>query len=148
MHDIYLTVQGNLASEVTYRVTNSGVALAYFRLASSATAVDGAGQWRQTGKAHFDVTCWRRTAENARDCLAKGLPVVVHGRFRQRQVTREAVGGAGGSYEQTVNDIEALGLGLDLTRCRARYERSPVGPQVGESAGAGPTPAAAVAEAA
>lgn len=129
MHEIFLTVQGNLASDVSYRVTPSGTPVAQFRVASSASRMDGQGQWQETGKAYFDVTCWRRAAENAHASLARGLPVVIHGRLRQRQVTRAVTGTPEATYQHTYNDLEAVGLGLDLTRCRAHYERSPVGPQ-------------------
>lgn len=142
MHEIYLTVRGNLASDVSYRVLGDGTAVASFRVASSASRVDGSGQWQQTDRAYFDVTAWRRAAENVRDCLARGLPVLVHGRFRVRQVSR--VGPDGRSVEHSYNCIEAASLGLDLTRCRAMYERSPVGPQLNPVSATPPGPSPAV----
>jgi single-strand DNA-binding protein len=139
MNETTITVSGNLVSDVDFRVTSRGDALARFRLASTPTRYDqGSGRWVDGNTAYWNVTAWRRAAENARASLAKGLPVVVQGRVRQRTVDREVPGVPGATMPVTFTDLEAQHFGLDLSRCRAVYQRAPIGPQTG--AGSDPTP--------
>jgi single-strand DNA-binding protein len=77
---------------------------------------------------------WRRAADNAAASLAKGQPVVVHGRIKQRTVDRDVPSAPGVTMAVTFTDIEASHFGLDLSRCRAQYERAPIGPQTSELA--------------
>lgn len=130
MNEMLLTVQGNVVSDVAYRVTDRGLPHARFRIASSARRYDrSTARWVDGDTTYFDVQCWRRSAENARDSLAKGHPVVVHGRLRVRRVDRELSDSPGQVRSVTFTDLEAYSFGLDLSRCRSRYERSPIGPQ-------------------
>lgn len=138
MNSTLVTVSGNLVSDVSYRVTARGDAMATFRVASTASRLDRAtGRWVDSDTCFFSVTAWRRAADNARESLAKGLPVVVHGRLRQRVVDREVPGVPGATAPVTYTDIDATSFGLDLSRCRARYERAPAGPQTGAPWAAG-----------
>lgn len=135
MNETTVTVSGNLVSDVDFRVTSRGDALARFRLASTPTRYDrGSGRWVDGDTAYWNVTAWRRAAENARASLAKGLPVVVQGRVRQRTVDREVPGVPGATMPVTFTDLEAQHFGLDLSRCRAVYQRAPIGPQTGAAA--------------
>ncbi len=132
MNETMLTVSGNLVSDVDFRVTARGDALARFRLASTVKRYDRAsGQWLDGDTAYWNVTAWRRAAENAAKSLAKGHPVLVHGKVRQRTVDREVPGAPGTTMAVTFTDLEAVGFGLDLTRCRAQFQRAPIGPQTG-----------------
>jgi single-strand DNA-binding protein len=132
MYETLMTVSGNLVSDVDFRVTPRGDALARFRVASTVTRYDRAsGQWIDGDTAYWNVTAWRRAAENAAESLAKGHPVVVHGKVRQRTVDREVAGAPGVTMAVTFTDLEAVSFGLDLTRCRAQYQRAPIGPQTG-----------------
>ena len=131
-----MTVSGNLVSDVDMRQTARGDALARFRVASTVKRYDRAtGQWVDGDTAYWNVTAWRRAAENAAQSLAKGHPVVVHGRVRQRTVDREVAGAPGVSMPVTYTDLEAVSFGLDLTRCRSAYQRAPIGPQTGSPQG-------------
>lgn len=137
MHETLVTLTGNLVNDVTLRTTSRGEAVATFRLASTATRYDReSGRWVDGDTCYFNVTAWRRAAENARDSLAKGHPVVVHGRLRQRVVDRQVAGASGVAMPVTYTEVEATSFGLDLSRCRARYQRAPLGPQT-----SGPDPA-------
>jgi single-strand DNA-binding protein len=132
MNETLMTVSGNLVSDVDFRVTPRGDALARFRVASTVTRYDRAsGQWIDGDTNYWNVTAWRRAAENAAESLAKGHPVVVHGKVRQRTVDREVAGAPGVTMAVTFTDLEAVSFGLDLTRCRAQYQRAPIGPQTG-----------------
>ena len=61
-----------------------------FRLASTERRFDrGIGGWRDGDTMFYAVSCWRGTAENVADSLAKGQPVIVHGRLKERDVRRQ-----------------------------------------------------------
>ena len=142
MNEPMMTVSGNLVSDVDMRQTARGDALARFRVASTVKRYDRAtGQWVDGDTAYWNVTAWRRAAENAAQSLAKGHPVIVHGRVRQRSVDREVAGAPGITMPVTYTDLEAVSFGLDLTRCRSAYQRAPIGPQT--SSAQGPTSEAA-----
>jgi single-strand DNA-binding protein len=133
MAEITISVSGNLVSDVAFQVTGRGDALARFRLASTAKRFDrGTGRWVDGDTTYWNVTAWRRAAENARDSLAKGHPVLVTGRVRQRTVDRQVDGAPGTTVPVTYTDIDATGFGLDLSRCRAQFQRAPIGPQTSE----------------
>jgi single-strand DNA-binding protein len=132
MNETMMTVSGNLVSDVDFRVTARGDALARFRVASTIKRYDRAsGRWLDGDTTYWNVTAWRRAAENAAKSLAKGHPVLVHGKVRQRTVDREVAGAPGTTLAVTFTDIEAVSFGLDLTRCRAQFLRAPIGPQTG-----------------
>lgn len=129
MNETTITISGNLVSDVTYRVTARGDAMASFRVASSVSRYDrDEGRWVDAETSYWNVTAWRRAAVNARESLAKGHPVVVHGRVRQRVVDRE-VPGAQAPMSVRYTDVDATSFGLDLSRCRAQFQRAPIGPQ-------------------
>lgn len=134
-----MTVSGNLVSDVDFRVTTRGDALARFRVASTTKRYDrSSGQWLDGDTTYWNVTAWRRAAENAAKSLAKGHPVLVHGKVRQRTVDRAVAGASGATMAVTFTDLEAVSFGLDLTRCRAQFQRAPIGPQTGPTDGDAP----------
>lgn len=136
MNETTITVAGNLVTDVELRTTSRGDALARFRLASTATRYDRAsGRWVDGETTFWNVTAWRRMAQNAHASLAKGNPVVVQGRVRQRTVDRSVAEAPGVTVPVTFTDLEAVHLGLDLARCRAQYVRAPLGPQTDDLAG-------------
>ena len=113
MNETMMTVSGNLVSDVDFRVTTRGDALARFRVASTIKRYDRAsGQWLDGDTMYWNVTAWRRAAENAAKSLAKGHPVLVHGKVRQRTVDRE-VAGCSGDHD-----------GRDVHRPRGRQLRA------------------------
>ena len=132
MNETTVTVAGNLVTDVELKVTSRGDAMARFRMASTSKRYDRAsGQWVDGDTAYWNVTAWRRAAENAKDSLFKGMPVVVHARVRQRTVDRPVAEAPGVTTPVTFTDLEAVHFGLDLTRCRAQFQRAPIGPQTG-----------------
>jgi single-strand DNA-binding protein len=139
MNETMMTVAGNLVSDVDFGTTARGDARARFRVASTTRRYDRAsGRWLDGDTAYWNVTAWRRAAENAAHSLAKGHPVVVHGKVRQRTVDRAVPGAPGTTMAVTFTDLEVVSFGLDLTRCRAQFQRAPIGPQI--SSGASPEP--------
>lgn len=84
MNEPVLTVIGNIAGEVDLRYTPSGAAVAKFTVASTPRSKNRqTDQWEDGETIWFRVTCWRNEAENAAQCLGKGVRVVVHGRLKQ-----------------------------------------------------------------
>jgi single-strand DNA-binding protein len=54
-----------VVSDPTLRVTSGGAKVASFRLASTERRYDrGVGGWRDGDTVFFQVSCWRRAAEN------------------------------------------------------------------------------------
>ena len=144
MNETMVTVSGNLVSDVETRSTARGDVLARFRVASTVKRFDRQrGQWVDGDTAFWNVTAWRWAAQNAAASLAKGHPVVVHGKVRQRVVDREVTGAPGVVVPTTYTDIDAVSFGLDLSRCRSAYQRAPMGPQTADSGGPADVPAGA-----
>lgn len=121
MNDITLPVIGNVVNDVELRFTKSGEPVANFRLAASSRRYDRANdRWVDGDTHYFTVSCWRGLAVNVAETLAKGMPVVVVGRLRSREVQRPC-----GDHSHTVrySDIEAFSVGPDLTRGVATFTR-------------------------
>jgi single-strand DNA-binding protein len=114
MNETWVTVVGNVASDVNWRRIPNGGEVANFRLMSTARRYDSeSGSWLDGHRVAVSVACWRRLGENVRTCVAKGDPVVVHGRLHVREYE---VDGA----RRTSTEIEARTVGLDLARVSAK----------------------------
>lgn len=114
MNDITLCVVGNVVNDIEMRFTKSGEPVASFRVASSTRRFDRTNdRWVDGDTHYFTVSCWRGLAHNVVQSLQKGMPVIVHGRLRSREVERPC-------KEQThivrYLDIEASSVGADLAR--------------------------------
>jgi len=121
MNDITFTVIGNLVTDVELRFTKSGDPVASFRVATTVRRFDkGLGRWVDGDTHYFSVSCWRSLASNVVQSLAKGMPVIVSGRLRSREVERPC-----GETSHTVRyyDIEAVAAGPDLARGVAAFTR-------------------------
>jgi single-strand DNA-binding protein len=111
MNETMVTLVGHVATEPTLRMTTGGARVTSFRLASTERRFDkGINAWRDAHTTFFTVTTWRTTAENVRDSVSKGQPVVVHGRLRDSSY--EAKDG----QWRTVLEVEAFALGHDMSR--------------------------------
>ncbi len=119
MYETTVTLQGYVGNEVTSRAAGDSV-LASFRVActprryqrSTETWVDGATQW-------YSVTAWRALADNCRQSLRRGDPVVVHGRLTvSTWVNREGI-------EVSSLEVEATHVGHDLARGTAVFTKTP-----------------------
>ena len=119
MYETTVTVQGWLGNDVTTRAVGD-VQVASFRVATTPrrfqrkteTWVDGATQW-------YDVTAWRALADNCRQSLRRGDPVVVHGRLTVNTWTDRD------GEQQNSLEIEAVHVGHDLTRGTSQFTRTP-----------------------
>ena len=121
MNDIYLSVVGNVVKDVEMRFTNGGDPVASFRVAMSSRRFDRANERWVDGDTHyFTVTCWRSLAHNVVESVHKGMPVMVYGRLRSREVAREC---GETSHLMRYQDIEAIAVGPDLARGIASFTR-------------------------
>lgn len=121
MNDITVTVLGNVAGDVELRSTRSGEPVASFRLASGSRRFDRAsGEWVDGETHFFSVSCWRSLAHNVVESLHKGMPVIVTGRLRSREVSRPCGDTA---HVVRYTDIEATTVGCDLSRGIATFTR-------------------------
>jgi single-strand DNA-binding protein len=120
MYDTYVTLVGNLLTAPEWRrTTNTGSLVAHFRVASTARRMDRAsGKWVDGNSLRVRVTCWRKLAEGAASSLMTGDPVIVVGRM----YTRDWTDGEG--QHRTLYELEAVAVGHDLSRGRARFVRN------------------------
>ncbi len=75
---------GNLTRDPQLRYTQSGTAVADFRLAINRVWTGQDGQRREE-TTYVEVTLWGRQAEVASEYLQKGAPVFIEGRLRLNQ---------------------------------------------------------------
>ncbi|GAB1513769.1 single-stranded DNA-binding protein [Actinophytocola sp. KF-1] len=84
-----ITVTGRVVTDVTTRVTATGIKVSYFRIACQERQFDKEKEeWVDGDRMYFGVTGWRRLAEGL-GALEKGDQVVVSGRFKVREYTTE-----------------------------------------------------------
>ena len=119
MNDAVVTFQGWVGTDVTHRETQQGH-VANFRVGVTPRIRRRTGDWVDGQTSWFSVACWRALADNVRDSVRKGDPVVVHGRLRTDVWER------GDGQSSTTYVVEALHVGHDLTRGTTRFERSAV----------------------
>lgn len=139
-----ISLIGTVATDPKRIVTQSGVTLCSFRLASGERRfdrehnawVDGETNW-------FGVTAFRGLGEHAAESLRKGERVIVSGRLRIRRWENEEKSG-------TSVEIEADALGHDLRWGVSQFEKrtqSSDGPptEVGDAQSSDADPGAAAA---
>lgn len=120
MNETVLTVVGNVAQDPKLRVTSNGTRVVSFRLASTERRYDKALRgWRDGDTTFYTVTCWRNVGENALESLAKGDPVLVHGRLRDSRYEKEG-------HWHSAFEIEAYSLGHDISRGVSRFTRASI----------------------
>jgi single-strand DNA-binding protein len=117
MNDTQMTIVGNTVDTPKLRRTKNGHLVATFRVASNPRRFDRQKQaWVDGTTLFVSVTAWRALGENVAASLQKGQPVVVTGRYCQRE------------YEQnetlkTAYELEASAVGHDLSRGVSRFEK-------------------------
>jgi single-strand DNA-binding protein len=120
MFETYLTIIGNVMTAPEWRRTSqSNRLVAHFKVASTARRLEReTGRWIDGNSLRVRVSCWRKLAEGVATSVAVGDPVVVVGRLYTRDWT-DTEGNARVTYE-----MEAVTVGHDLSRGRARFARS------------------------
>ncbi|TDB76322.1 single-stranded DNA-binding protein [Micromonospora sp. KC723] len=120
MFDTYVTIVGNVLTAPEWRrTTQSNTLVANFKVASTARRLDrDSGRWVDGNSLRVRVNCWRRLAEGVAASVMVGDPVVVAGRLYTRDWTDEA------GNHRTLYELEAVAVGHDLSRGRARFLRN------------------------
>lgn len=83
--DISLTAVGRLTTDPELKFLPDGTAKCEFTIAVNPRARDQSGQWQELDASFVPVTCWRQLAENCAETLRKGVPVIVHGIWREER---------------------------------------------------------------
>lgn len=121
MNEVSIHLVGNVASDVTIRLTRTGVPRATFRMAVNSRRFDRASDSWVDGRAqYFSVSCFRQLAENVAHSLHKGMPIVVVGKISIREVETEC---ADRSHRERFVDVDATTVGPDLSRGTASFQR-------------------------
>jgi single-strand DNA-binding protein len=124
-----VTLSGNVVSDVTLRATSGGP-VAGFRMAVTESWWDKRTERWAERVTYLTVSAWRQLGEHVADSVAKGQPVVVVGRLRQREYDdRDGI-------HRSVIEVDADIVGHDLSRGRASFVRRPRGPQTADVAAA------------
>jgi len=116
--DTVITVVGNLVNDPELRFTNSGAAVASFRIASTPRAFDRqSGEWKDGEALFLSCSVWRQAAENVAESLQRGSRVIVQGRLKQRTYeTREG-------EKRTVVELEVDEIGPSLRYATAKVQK-------------------------
>lgn len=113
-----VTVTGLVATTPRHLVTQEGLPITSFRLASSHRRFDKEqGRWVEVDTNWFTVTAFRQLAVNTAQSITKGERVVVHGRLRVRDWDN-------GERSGTSIEIEADALGHDMAWGTAVFNRT------------------------
>jgi single-strand DNA-binding protein len=120
MFDTYVTVVGNVLTTPHWRRTsNTNSLVANFKIASTARRLDREnGRWVDGNSLRVRVNCWRKLAEGVASSVMVGDPVVVVGRLYTRDWTDSE------GTHRTLYELEAVAVGHDLARGRARFFRN------------------------
>ena len=117
--DTQITIVGNLVGDPELRYTQTGQAVATFRVASTPRFRDNAtGEWKDGDSLFLSCNVWRQAAENVAESLQRGSRVIVSGRLRQRSYeTREG-------EKRTVYEVEVDDVGPSLRNASAKVTKS------------------------
>jgi single-strand DNA-binding protein len=120
MFETNITIIGNLLTAPEWRrTTNSGRLVASFKVAAGTRRLErSTGQWVDGNGLRVRVTCWRELASGVASSLMVGDPVIVYGQI----YTRDWVDAEG--TKRTLYEMEALAVGHNLARGRARFARN------------------------
>ncbi|MGC4744685.1 single-stranded DNA-binding protein [Micromonospora sp. DT201] len=120
MFDTYVTIVGNVLTAPEWRrTTQSNTLVANFKVASTARRLNReSGRWVDGNSLRVRVNCWRKLAEGVAASVMVGDPVVVCGRLYTRDWTDDA------GNHRTLYELEAVAVGHDLSRGRARFLRN------------------------
>jgi single-strand DNA-binding protein len=85
MKSSYIKLTGFVTREPELRTSTKGDAVCTIRLGVTDRFLDReTGEWRESEPSYYDVTCWRRLAENVVFSLRKGERITIHGTCRNK----------------------------------------------------------------
>jgi single-strand DNA-binding protein len=117
VYETLITVRGNVVDQPEKRVTENGVSLVAFRIASTQRRFDArANEWVDGHQLFLRVTCWREMAENVALSVSKGDPVIVTGRLFSKRYVKDEV-------SRMTYEIDADAVGHDLSRGVSKFDK-------------------------
>jgi len=123
-----ITLTGIIATDPRALVTQSGLSITSFRLASTQRRYDRVkGEWLDGETNWYTVTAFRQLAENVVGSLRKGQRVVVTGRLRIRSWES-------GDRSGLTVEVDADAIGHDLTWGTSSFERRVASAPAGDRA--------------
>jgi len=112
-----ITIQGLVATTPRHLITQDGLAITSFRLASSRSVFNRAsGRWEPRDTNWFTITAFRQLATNASTSISKGDRIIVSGTLRIRDWDN-------GERSGTSVEVEAETIGHDLTYGTSNFTR-------------------------
>lgn len=118
MNETLITLVGNLVEDPKLRITEQGVDVASFRIASTPRWRDREGGWTDGSTLFLGVTCWRQLAVNlGTSGLRRGDPLIVSGKLSTRSYEKDG-------QQRSVVELEAVAVGPDLNRGTVVFRRS------------------------
>jgi single-strand DNA-binding protein len=132
--DTNIVIVGNVLTAPEWRRTSGNALVSNFRVASTARRFDrDSGRWVDGNHLRVRVSCWRRLAEGVGASIAVGDPVVVAGRLYTRDWTDDD------GNPRTSFELEAVAVGHDLARGKAKFFRNRPTTDTSEVRGSGVT---------
>lgn len=117
--DTPITIVGNLVDDPALRFTQSGQAVANFRVASTPRFRDNqSGEWKDGEALFMSCSIWRQAAENVAESLQRGMRVIVNGRLRQRSYETQQ------GEKRTVYEVEVDEVGPSLRYASAKVTKT------------------------
>lgn len=117
MNETMMTIVGNVVDTPRRRETKNGHVVTNFRVASTSRRYDREqDKFIDNSTLYVTVTCWRGMGVNVDTSIKKGQPVIVHGRYYQREYKVE-------EQIRTAYELEAVAVGHDLSRGTAEFTR-------------------------
>lgn len=117
--DTVLHIVGHVGTDVEHRQVGSGTDLSTFRLATTPRRWDRTlGQYVDGTTTWLSVQCWRSLAVHVRDSVRRGDPVLVVGKLKTEEWTKDDV-------RNTRIVIEATTVGHDLSRGVSSFRKAP-----------------------
>jgi single-strand DNA-binding protein len=83
-----ITVIGNATDDAQLKYTPNGAAVASWTVAVTERVKDGDG-WKDGSTTFFRCTAWREMAEFCAESIAKGMRLIVQGRFKTREYEKD-----------------------------------------------------------
>ena len=99
---------GNVGKDPEFKVTQGGMQIATFGLATAERTKGQDGNWTDKTEWH-NIVCFQRTAEVVRDYVKKGSQIFVEGRITNRSWEDKESGQKKYRTEILVNDLTLLG---------------------------------------
>lgn len=112
------TLTGNATDDAELRFTNSGTAVAVFRLAVNDRYIDRtSGEWKDGDPLFLSVSAWSTLGTNVAHSVKKGDRVTVTGKLTQRTYEKDGT-------ERTVTELKASDVALSLYNATATAIRN------------------------